>query len=42
MTIMTMVLHHMAPLPHEILIINHNTTSAITFTAWGKGGGGTW
>ena len=28
--------------PHEILITNHNTTSAITFTAWGKGGGGTW
>ena len=28
--------------PHEILITNHNTTSAITFTAWGKGAGGTW
>ena len=23
---------------HEVLVTNHNTTSAITFTCWGKGG----
>mgnify|MGYP001162220120 FL=1 len=28
---------------HEVLVTNHNTTSAIVFTCWGKGGNGnTW